>query len=221
MAGLLLSFICTSCVGRYFISPQKCFQEALARKPYDAVIVPGYPHEKDNWSRIVKARVYWSVYLYKNGFAKNIIYSGSSVYSPYIESEVMALYAIALGIPDKNIFMETKAEHSTENLYFSYKLAKKEGFDKIALASDPGQSSYLKGFAKKIHLNVDFIPILFDTLQVIKQIDPDIEEEKAFVKNFVPITERESLLKRLQGTRGRKVKQMIKKEKKERRVKRK
>jgi hypothetical protein len=65
------------------------------------------------------------------GSAKNVMYSGSSVYSPYYEGEVMAMYAAAIGIPKEHIFTETKAEHSTENLYYGYHKSRKLGFKKL------------------------------------------------------------------------------------------
>lgn len=68
------------------------------------------------------------------------MYSGSSAYSPYYEGEIMALYAIAIGIPKENVFTETRAEHSTENLFYVYLKAKKLGFTHIALATDPFQA---------------------------------------------------------------------------------
>ena len=92
---------------------------------FDMIAIPGVPFNPPNWDSTMKARVYWSKYLFDNGIAKNIMYSGSSVYSPYYEGKIMALYAAAIGIPKENIFTETKAEHSTENLYYVYLKSKK------------------------------------------------------------------------------------------------
>lgn len=94
------------------------------KKTYDIIVVPGVPLVNGQWSDVMKARVYWSKYLFDKGIARNIMYSGSSVYTPYKEGEVMAMYAKAIGIPAEHIFTETKAEHSTENIYYSYKKAK-------------------------------------------------------------------------------------------------
>jgi uncharacterized SAM-binding protein YcdF (DUF218 family) len=212
-SGISLSG-CSVYYNKFYTDPDKCYKEAIAKEPFDAAIVPGFPHQKDNWSQVVKGRVYWAVYLYKHGMVKNIIFSGSAVYSPYIESEVMALYARELGIPQECIFTETRAEHSTENLYYSYELAKNKGFKTIALATDPAQSSFLKSYKRKFKLDIEFIPILYDTLKVINKVDPDIEEEKAFVPDFVPLTEREGIIKRLRGTRGHVIKKLIRKNKK-------
>lgn len=186
---------------------QKLFTESKD-KSYDIIIVPGVPFENNNWSRTMKSRVYWSKYLYEKGIAKNIMYSGSAVYSPYYEAEIMALYAQAIGIPKENIYTETKAEHSTENVFYSYKKATKLGFEKIALATDPFQSKMLKSFInKKMNAPIDIIPMVYDTLKVIEPImtDPSINSSEAYDSNFVSIVKRESFWKRLRGTRGKNI----------------
>jgi len=177
--------------------------ESASAKTYDVIIVPGVPLENGQWSRTMKARVYWSKYLFDKGIAKNVMYSGSAVYTPYYEAEVMALYAEAIGIPKEHIFSETRAEHSTENLYYGFYKSKKMGFKKIALATDPFQAKQLKSFAKrKLSERVDVIPIVFDTLRAMEPMmtDPKIDQEKAFKPGFESITQRESWWKRFKGT---------------------
>ncbi len=172
------------------------------------IAVPGVPFTEAGWDSTMKARVYWAKHLYDKGIAKNIMFSGSSVYSPYYEGEIMALYAIAIGIPKENVFTETKAEHSTENLYYVYLKSKKLGFTDIALATDPFQAKQLKRFARlRIGENTGIIPIVFDTLRKIQPFmaDPKIDYQKAFNNNFVSIKSRESFWKRLRGTMGKNI----------------
>jgi len=174
---------------------------------YDMVIVPGVPF-KDVWSRTMKARIYWSKYLYDMGIAKNIMYSGSSVYTAYTESRIMALYGEAIGIPRENIFIETKAEHSTENVYYSYRKTLKLNFSKVALASDPFQTKMLRRYIrKKVSPQIDLIPMVFDSLKAMEpgMIEPVIDVQQAFNPEFIPISQRESLLKRLKGTIGKNI----------------
>lgn len=215
-----LSVLMSSCFiirNNFYTNPEKCYQEALIDKPYDAIIVPGIPYDSTKgWDRIMKGRIYWALFLYEKGIAKNVIFSGSSVYSPYVESEVMAIYAAKLGIPSQHIFVETQAEHSTENLYYSYILAKKQGFNKIALATDPIQSSFLVSYKRKFKLSdLKYVPIIYDTLEVMTKIDPKINADSAFVKDFIALPERESLFKRLRGTGGVKIKRLLKQQRKE------
>ena len=136
------------------------------------------------------------------------MYSGSSVYTPFYEGEIMAMYAEAIGIPKEHIYTEIKAEHSTENIYYSYQKAKKLGFEKIGLATDPFQARMLSQFTyTKVSPEVGFLPIVFDTLKAMEpqMKDPEIDYKKAYNKDFVSITTRETFWERLKGTMGNKV----------------
>lgn len=183
---------------------KKLFAKAK-KEQFDVIIVPGIPFEEDGWSHTMKGRVYWSKYLYDQGITKNIIYSGAAVYTPYYESEIMAMYAHALGIPKEHIFTETTAEHTTENIYYSYQLAKKMGFSKVAIASDPYQTKMISKFAKrKVSKDIVLIPFVFDTLKVLEphMVTPAIDSTKAYKADFISITKRESFWKRFKGTLG-------------------
>lgn len=175
---------------------------------YDVIIVPGVPFNDDYWTDVLLSRIYWSHYLYKTGITKNIIYSGSAVYTPYIESEIMAMYGKEMGINESNIYTETNAEHSVENVYYSYHLALALGFEKIALATDPFQSRMMKWPSKRMKVDIDFIPFsveIFDSIKT-KNLDKiEIDPSKAFVNNFVSIENRENFFQRLMGTLGRNI----------------
>ncbi len=185
----------------------KLYSDA-AQTSYDVIIVPGVPLENNKWSRTMKGRVLWAVYLYRKGIAKNVMFSGSAVYTPYVEAEVMAKYGAALGIAPDDIFTEPKAEHSTENIYYGYKNAMKLGFETVALATDPFQAKMLRNFSKrKIDGEVGIIPIVFDSLSVFADtlVDPILEFDELEVENFQSIKERESFWKRFKGTSGRNI----------------
>ena len=168
--------------------PSFLLKEIVA-KPVDAIIVPGVQYNGLKWNTVMKWRVYWSVYLYKKGLAKNIIYSGSAVYSPYTEATIMSLYAEKMGVPKEHIFLETKAEHTTENLYYSYQLAKENGFSSIAFATDPFQTNMIAPYVKKFNLDVSLIPIAIPILYKIEMKDFEIESSKAYRLNIISIEE--------------------------------
>jgi uncharacterized SAM-binding protein YcdF (DUF218 family) len=178
------------------------FGQALKKKPYDAIIIPGIPYQKGSSNDILKYRVYWSFYLYSKGIAKNIIYSGSSVYTPYNESKVMSMFAQAYGVKKDHILTETRAEHSTENLYYSWLLAKKRGFKSIALATDPAQTKMLTGYAKRLDIPVDFIPMVYSYMGKVPDVNPIIPDSLAVSGNFTPLPDRENFLRRFWGTLG-------------------
>lgn len=191
---------------------QRLFAKAKTQV-YDVVVVPGVPLENGKWSNTMKGRIFWAVYLYNTGITKNIMFSGSAVSSPYYEGVVMGLYAEALGVPKDHLFAETKAEHSTENIYYGYYLAKEYGFKKIALASDPFQSKALTKFTRKrVSLDVAIIPMVIDTIKVLNTSipDPNIDIVKAFEKDYIPLTKKYGFIKRLRGTMGYNIKKVAK-----------
>ena len=175
-------------------------------RTYDMIIIPGLPLEDSLvWSRIMRGRVYWSKFLYDKGIAKNIMYSGGAVHSPYYEAIVMALYAEAIGVPKEHIFTELKAEHSTENLYYSYKKSKQLGYKTIAIASDPFQTKQLRSYAHlRLSRDIGILPFVIDTMRMIEpqMRNPVIDYKLAFKKDFVSLKQRQSGWKRFKGTMG-------------------
>ena len=211
--SLVLIFTVNSCsiyYEKFYTEPKTYFDKSTINKPYDAIIVPGFPHYKDSITVVVKTRVYWAKFLFDKGFAKNIIFSGSAVYTPYFESEIMAKYAEQIGIPKEHIFIENKAEHSIENLYYSLELAKKLHFEKTALVTEVTQSSFIRSLNNhRFKLKTDYIPIIYDSIINIKE-EIKFNQDSLFIENFSSLTLRENKIKRLYGTRGCKVKKLLK-----------
>jgi hypothetical protein len=130
----------------------------------------------------------------------------------------MKQYAIALGIDSNDIYTEERAEHSTENVYYSYQLAQKYGWENVALATDYVQVKMVRNFVSKEQIPIVYLPMLIhivDTMAAFNAPPPPINDSVAFVPDFVPISERESVHKRWKGTRGRNIpKENKKKDKK-------
>ena len=211
-------FLLSSCV-LFNNNPTKLYNKAMKLAPFDAAIVPGVPYYENNPDSTMKGRVIWAVYLYKKGIVKNVIFSGSAVYSPYYEGKAMALYGEKLGIPKEHIFAETQAEHSVENVYYGYKIAEKNGMKKVALVTDPFQASLLKGLLKKYYPHIIRIPFVADSMRTFNGTMPAIDASSAHADNFVALPDRESTFKRLQGTRGKKVKRMMREDRRNAKVK--
>lgn len=204
--SLLIATTFSSCI---FFRPsaETLTNRALkAHKQYDAIIVPGVPFNEPTWDATMQMRILWSNHLYKQGKTRKIIMSGSSVYSPYIEAQIMKLYAIALGIPEEDIIIEDRAEHSTENIWYSYKLAKRLGLEKLALATDPFQTRMTYSFGKKRLKDLQYLPVLFDTLVKLPHDSLHINYKPYKIQNFIPITERQSFWHRMKGTWGLNIK---------------
>lgn len=171
--------------------PKQVLAETRLEQPYDAVIVPGIPFHNMEWDWLMKMRVYWGVYLYKEGITKNIIFSGSAVHTAYIEAEIMALYAQQLGIPKEHIFIEPNALHSTENVDYSCIIANNECLHRVAVATDPFQSWFLKFYIAKHNLPVASLPAVIDITDTMDKHPITIDPSDAFVKDHIPLKERE------------------------------
>ncbi|MCH5720322.1 YdcF family protein [Niabella hibiscisoli] len=184
--------------------PARLYREVTdSSKSFDVAIVPGVPFYNNKWDSIMKGRVLWADFLYKEGIVRNVIFSGSAVYSPYYEARIMGLYAEQLGIPASNIFFETQAEHSTENIYYSYEMARKLGFKTIALATDPFQSLMMSRFIKRRFATpIGDVPFIVDTIRKINDVELEINPSSAYEATFRSIVDRESKLRRLRGTLG-------------------
>ncbi len=206
----------SSCVS-YKKRPERLFREVIDKGlTFDAGIVPGYPFDGQKWDTIVKGRVLWAKFLYDKGIIRNIIFSGAAVYSPYYEAIIMGLYAEAIGIPANHIFYDTLAQHSTENIFYAYQIARKQGFKNLALVTDPVQSSLTKRFTKRrFGTKIYHIPFLSDTLIKLNHVNPVIDPSSAFKKNFVSIKDEEKKFRRFRGTLGAFIPWTDKKKKKE------
>lgn len=210
MKRLIISFICilffSSC---FFLgpTPRKLLKNAEAIKPIDIAIIPGLPLYHGKWDTLLKSRILWSHYLYKKGIVSHVLYSGNAVYTPWIEGSSMALYANQLGVKNEHIIIDTVAEHSTENLFYGYLLAKKMGHKTIAVATDPFQCAMLDKYARKnFNETIYFIPIIYDSIKPLMGLELYIDTTLTVKKNFIPIEERMNYKDRLKGTAGKNIK---------------
>lgn len=125
----------------------KSRKKHFSKAPYDVIIVPGYPYYETNAPYpLLTCRMHWAKALYDSGIARNIIFSGGAIHTPYTEALVMKIISDTMGIPQNHVFLEEKAPHSWQNVTYGAKLAHKLGFKKIAIATDPYQFAYMRFF---------------------------------------------------------------------------
>ena len=191
LTGLILVIMLSGCNIKKVAS--QVYAKYITRAPYDVIIVPGMGFDTATQQTSgFNTRIVWAKALYDRGVTKNIIFSGAACSSPYVEGTVMKMIAERMGVPAQNIFCETQAQHSKENVYYGWLLARKLGFKKIALASDPYQALFLKGFVEKNMPDMGILPIALDSLKYYSPPVPEVDASTAFVKHFVPLNKRES-----------------------------
>ena len=158
---------------------------------FDAVIVPGFPYFKDGNNDVLKMRILWAKALYDMGKAKHIIFTGSAVSTEYKEALVMKKIAIDLGVPDSVIFLELKAEHSTENIYYSMKICEENNFTRIALATDVVQTFMLKNYINNYFPYIANLPIHYDQINMQKDLSY-IDVSDCKVADFIALKNRKT-----------------------------
>lgn len=202
---LYFILLCSFCSCMFINSTQrKHYRNASKIKPIDVVIIPGLPLYKGKLDTLLKSRILWSEFLYNKGVVSTILYSGNAVYTPWGEGESMAILGKQLGIKPEHILIDTTAEHSTENLYYGYQMAKQMGFKTIAVATDPFQCIMLKKYARKhFKEKIHFIPIIYDSIKNKMNIPLEMDTTLTKKKNFIPINQRQNYRERLKGTRGK------------------
>ena len=127
----------------------------------DAIVVfGGGVGEKGSPGKSTIERARFSVDLYREGFAKEIIYSSGYTFK-YNDAENMKLFAISMGVPENSIILEKEGEFTYENVKFTSEIAREKGFRKIILVTSPYnmQRAYLvfKSIARDI--NVIYVPV--------------------------------------------------------------
>ncbi|MEK6715232.1 MAG: ElyC/SanA/YdcF family protein [Candidatus Omnitrophota bacterium] len=113
--------------------------------------VPGQGYEE---------RVQEAVDLYKNGYAKYIIFSSGDTYR-LKETLLMKNLAISYGISEEAVILEDRAKNTYENIKFSKDILEKNNWNKIILVSSPYHMLRVSLTAKNImpHISSIYVPI--------------------------------------------------------------
>ncbi len=187
---LLCAVMMSSC-GVIDLITQVHYKRAMLSGPFDAIIVPGNAFDTVMANRIFRARIYWAINLYEKGIARNIIFSGAAVYTPFVEGMTMKIIADSLGVPPEHTFFETRAQHSTENVDFGLQLADSLGFKHVAIATDPIQAIYVDCFLKQKNKRMAIVSFGLDSMKPYNRPLPIVNAQVAFVHNFVSLKQRE------------------------------
>ncbi|MBL7197030.1 MAG: YdcF family protein [Candidatus Omnitrophica bacterium] len=119
-------------------------------KKADCIVVfAGGVGESGQAGQGYEERVQHAVELYKEGYAKYMIFSSGYMYA-FKEPLVMKVLAISLGVPEEAIILEDKAKNTYENIKFTKKILVDKGWDEILLVSSPYHMRRISLVAKKL-----------------------------------------------------------------------
>jgi hypothetical protein len=125
-------------------APSKYLVTRPPAEPFDAVIIPGCPSLEDgSLSYCQLGRAGQAAVLWRHGWTRRFIVSGSDVHTPYVEAEAIAQAMTVLGVPTERIILERDALHSDENVYYSLLIAEKLDLGRLAIASNEPIGSWM------------------------------------------------------------------------------
>jgi len=157
------------CAGAYMLMFYSPFLWLIAKplhlqdppRKADAIVVfSGGVGESGKWGQGYEERVQYAVELYKNGFAKTVVFSSGYMYV-FKEPLVMKALAISLGVPENAILLEDKAVRTYENVKNCRDILEKNKFKTILLVSSPYHMRRVKLVFRKIagDMDVAYTPI--------------------------------------------------------------
>lgn len=104
----------------------------------DTAIVLGASVLDGKPSPVLKERINHAIWLYENGYVKNIIFTGGRTGDGEVtESEVSRVYAIQQKVDPDDIYIETESKITEQNFTYANKIAEKQGFETFTVVSDP------------------------------------------------------------------------------------
>lgn len=141
--------------------------------PVDAIVVLGSGTDGDGvLGYPARRRVATAVELLQAGEAGKLILSGGTHYSrtPPLAT-LMRDHAIALGASPAALLLETRSRTTFENIRFSLELAREEGLERLAIATDAfhlERAEWLAGYFGRPGVGLVAVPGLDRELHVVQ-----------------------------------------------------
>lgn len=102
----------------------------------DVAIVLGCPAVSDGRpSPCLRCRIRAALHAYRTGTVRAAIFAGGAAHNRFVEAEVMATEALRQGMPASAIFQEPESLTTWQNLRFSQRIMKENGFQTALLIS--------------------------------------------------------------------------------------
>ena len=107
-------------------------------QPADAAVVLGAAVYRGFPSPVFRERINQAIRLYESGQVQAVIFTGGIGRNDDIsEGEAARLYALQMGVPDEDIYVETTSTNTYGNLENTIEILESQGFETILVVSDP------------------------------------------------------------------------------------
>ncbi len=103
----------------------------------DVIIVLGAASFGDEPSPVFRERINHGIWLYENGYAPYLIFTGGKGHANQPSEAMIAKnYAISQGIPEEVIFIEELSTITEENMLYAKAIMDEQGFEDALIVSD-------------------------------------------------------------------------------------
>lgn len=147
----------------------------------DAAIVLGAAAYHDKPSPVLRERVNHAVKLYKKGDVDHIIFTGGKGEgAPFAESEVARDYAVELGVPKQDTFVDMTSKITEGNIINAKLIGQEQGFEDYTVVSDPLHMKRSMAIANQINLDSEASPTTTSAYQTLETRVPFFLREWGF-----------------------------------------
>ncbi|MCE0723003.1 MULTISPECIES: YdcF family protein [Legionella] len=135
------------------------------KKQADVILVLGAKAYRNNaYNLCLVARIKHAVDLYKAGYAPKLLFSGGTdTEDGANEAQTMKQIALSLGVPAKDILLESASTSTYENFLFSKKIVQTNKFKSIMLVTEPFHAPRAILVAQKLGIKVISSPAVKST----------------------------------------------------------
>lgn len=157
------------------------FSDQVQYKKSDAAVVLGAAVWDGKPSPVLRERVNHALWLYKNGYAEKLIFTGGrGSGEKHAESEAARGYALEQGVDEGDILIETESAITEENLQYAYEAARENHLNTFAIVSDPLHMKRAMLMAQNIGMTAYSSPTQSSAYQTVKSQIPFLCREVFF-----------------------------------------
>ena len=152
LLALVIGYVCLA--GQIY-----AFAQTSDSQPSDTAIVLGAAVWNDQPSPVFAERINHAVALYQAQVVDSIVFTGGlGDGDTMTEAEAARNYALAHGIPDNVIFVETESHITRQNLAGACHVMQEKGWETAVLVSDPLHMKRAVAIAEDLGMNVTSSP---------------------------------------------------------------
>ena len=156
-AGSVIALLGLPLIGRMIQVLRGAREEAPT--PADAILVLGRKLEADEPSPVFVARLAHAETLWRAGLAPRVIVAGGLTgRATRSEADAGRAWLVGRGIPMEAVLVESKSQHTLENLFFVRETLRSEGWKTLLLVSDPLHLARATAMARGLGLDTRRTP---------------------------------------------------------------